>query len=53
MGRAAAASTLRAAELIPRFTGASGLLTEVAVQSPAAGTSVDRGTTVTLEMRET
>jgi beta-lactam-binding protein with PASTA domain len=50
MTRAAAANEIRAAGLVPAFTGASGPNTYVGSQSPRAGVVVDRGTTVTCRM---
>jgi C1A family cysteine protease len=50
MTRVAAANAIRAADLVAAFSGPPGNLTEVAEQSPAAGTEVDRGSTVTLRM---
>jgi beta-lactam-binding protein with PASTA domain len=41
---------VKAAGLVPRFTGAT-LGTHVAAQSPSAGTRVPRGTTVTMTLR--
>ena len=51
MARALADDEVRAADLVPRFTGVPGSDTEVWRQSPAAGTSVARGSIVTMEMR--
>jgi C1A family cysteine protease len=50
MTRVVAGNEVRAADLVPRFTGAPGTATEVLEQSPAAGTTVDRGSSVTLLM---
>jgi hypothetical protein len=50
MPRALAGNDIRAAGLVPRFTGAQGVLTEVSSQSPPASTTVDRGTVITLHM---
>ena len=50
MARVMAGNEIRAADLVPRFTGAPGTATEVMQQSPAAGTTVNRGTSVTLLM---
>lgn len=50
MVRANANSAVRQADLVPQFTGASGAATEVGSQNPAAGTSVPRGSVVTLRM---
>jgi hypothetical protein len=47
-----AANRIRAAGLEPAFTGASGTNTYVAGQSPKAGVVVDRGTTVTCNLRK-
>jgi hypothetical protein len=52
MAKLLAGTTIRAADLVPRFTGAQGNATEVWRQSPAAGTTAARGTTVTLQMRD-
>ena len=46
--RAGAAADLRAADLVPKFTGSG---TWVASQAPAAGAIVPRGSTVTCRMR--
>jgi PASTA domain-containing protein len=49
---AAAENSVRAAKLVPKFTGANpSSKTYVATQSPPAGTSVDRGSTVTMFLR--
>jgi hypothetical protein len=48
--RTNAATLIRAADLVPAFTGATGTATEVSSQSPAAGSTVNRGSTVTLRM---
>jgi beta-lactam-binding protein with PASTA domain len=46
--RGLAGNEIRAADLVPKFFDPPGNLREVVQQSPAAGTTVDRGTTVTL-----
>ena len=48
--RTNAATLIRAADLVPAFTGATGTATEVSSQSPPAGSTVNRGSTVTLRM---
>jgi C1A family cysteine protease len=50
MPRVPAANKIRSADLVPAFTGASGNLTEVVGQYPAADSIVARGTTVALRM---
>lgn len=50
MVRVIAANAIRAADLVPAFTGAPGNATEVAQQSPVAGSEVARGSTVTMRM---
>jgi C1A family cysteine protease len=50
MARVLAGNTIRATELVPQFSGAPGNTTEVDRQTPPAGTSVARGTTVQLHM---
>ena len=45
-----AANAIHAADLVPRFSGAPGNVTEVEQQSPAANTQVARGSIVTLRM---
>ena len=52
MTEAKAGDALRAADLEPKSTGATGLVGAwVGSQSPKAGTIVDRGSTVTLQLR--
>jgi hypothetical protein len=52
MPRVAAGDTVRAAELVPQFSGGGGSnAAEVSSQSIAPGTSVPRGTTITLNLR--
>ncbi|MFZ3555057.1 C1 family peptidase [Streptomyces sp. BH055] len=50
LGRASAGNAIRGADLVPRFTGAQGARVEVWSQDPAAGSNVQRGSTVTLRM---
>ena len=49
--QAVAAQTIKAAGLVPKFTGVSGPHSWVFHQSPAAGTIVTAGTTVTMALR--
>ena len=50
MARASANTAVRQADLVPQFTGFAGTPAEVAGQHPAAGTSVARGSVVTVQM---
>ena len=51
LNRSVAENAIRAAGLIPKVTGASAASAWVSTESPHSGVIVDRGSTVTLQLK--